>query len=201
MDVDNSPAIFWVKKSQNKGCEIKRGIFKMKYTIICLHAMGQNIVKRKNNNLRDHIMIARWNPCKCEKELRPRTSGKYFILYMSGYTFSTVTEGKRLESRLSVKLKMFLKQKISKESVCLSVSGCVGSCVCGDGDMGYTWGIGRLRNIWKVWMDELVWKSHFYVRNTNTLGKGGKMISFSCVLIWDLWSWIKATDHLRVFPC
>lgn len=59
MDVDNSSAIFCVKESQNDGCEINSGIFKMKYTIICLHAMGQNIVKRKNNNLGDHIMIAR----------------------------------------------------------------------------------------------------------------------------------------------
>lgn len=38
---------FCVKESKNKGCAVKSGIFKMKYARVCLHAVGQNVVKRK----------------------------------------------------------------------------------------------------------------------------------------------------------
>ena len=35
--------------------------------------------------------------------------------------------------------------------------------------------------------------------NINIFSKGDKTVTFDFMFIWDLWSWIKATQHLKIF--
>lgn len=47
----------------------------------------------------------------------------------------------------------------------------------------------------KNWYEMVI----FMQANINIFSKGDKIVTFDFMFIWDLWSWIKATQHLKIF--
>lgn len=147
--------------------EIKSGVFRIKSTKVYLHTIGQHVVKKAINYSRDSIMIARAKSLREREETEIQTCRKISDV---GWEWVPVTHW--LKGRWQIvdryggkKVKVFSKRGYQL-SVCvpLCLRVCLPMCMyvvmVVMGDRG---AIGKLGSIWKVWLGELVGKSHPYV--------------------------------------